>query len=90
MLNIALVLVLGGAWEPMSPSSLFWAILWVYGVGMYVFDLTKTVKPKSKIASTLFPFTDTLMVTFKQKTTTFDKWFSREPILGRLHQDPDY
>jgi len=35
--------------------------------GKYVWNLTKTLKPKSKIATSLFPFTDTLMITFKQK-----------------------
>ena len=35
VLNIVLVLVLGGAWEAMCPARLFWDILWVYGVGIF-------------------------------------------------------
>ena len=35
--------------------------------GRYVWDHTITLKPKSKIATKLFPFTDTLMLPLKQK-----------------------
>ena len=43
-----------------------------------------TLCPKSKIATKLFPFTDTLMITFKQKNRFW------QAILTGWLQDPDY
>ena len=41
--------------------------------GRYVWDHTITLKPKSKIATKLFPFTDTLMLPLKQKKCFWQK-----------------
>ena len=50
-------------------------------LGWYVWELTNTLKPKSKIATKRFPFTDTLMITFKQKTLLASYSFSLDPVL---------
>ena len=66
---------------------MFWISVSGYFMGLlggYVWDLTKTLKPKSKIATKLYPFTDTLMITFKQKNLFW------QAILTGWHEDPDY